>query len=98
MTGERRAPSKMRSIVVGGVFVIVGLLCAVAAVVIAARAGGDLSTVVGSGGANRTGGAAPAWFAIGITAVLALLACVTGVFVAIVGWRAADSAEREADR
>lgn len=98
MTGERRAPTKTRSIVVGGVFVFVGLLCAAAAVVIALRSGGDLSTVVGTGGANRTGGAAPAWFAIGLTTVLAVLGVAIGVFVAIIGWRAADVAEREADR
>lgn len=91
------APTRMRSIVVGGVFLLLAVLMIIAAIYIVAKVDGDLSTLVGApgGGGRRSLGRIPAWVAISYIGLYTVLCAGFGLLVMLVGWRAAAAREKQ---
>lgn len=91
---SRRAPTRLRSALVGGGIALVGILVALGSLLVVQRVGGDLTAAVDF----RRGADAPAWFVVALLCVIGTALAAGGIAVVRIGWRAAAVADRDSAR
>lgn len=96
MAVEPQRPTRTRSVLVGALLAVIGILIGLGSILVLNRVDGDLQGTILAG--SRMKAEWPAWLAVTFLVGIGLLTVLAGVGVAVIGWRAAEPRQKKPRR